>query len=75
MVFKVTRLQLYVEIYTRKDKYEDRYFFKKGISEHKGGQQRYLTSGGRIMAMKDNSRDYNDKKEEEDRKRQYTQRD
>jgi len=75
VVFKVTKLQLYIETYTRKDEYEGRYSFKKGTSEHKRGQQGCSTPEGRIMAMKDNSRDYNDKKEDKDRRRQYTQRD
>jgi len=74
VVFKVTRLQLYIETYTGKDEYEGRYSFKKRTSEHKGRQQRCLTPEGRIMATKDNSRDYNDKKEDKSRRRQYTQR-
>ena len=34
VVSKVARLQLYTEIYTRKDKHEGRYPFKKRSSEH-----------------------------------------
>ena len=75
VVFKVTRLWLYVETYTGKDEYKGRYSFKKGKSEHKGGQQGCSTPEGRIMSMKDNSRDHNDKKKNESRRRQYTQRD
>ena len=75
VVFKVTRLWLYVETYTGKDKYKGRYSFKKGTSEHKERQQGCSTPEGKIMAMKDNSRDHNDKKKDEGRKRQYTQRD
>ena len=75
VVFKVTRLWLYVETYTGKDEYKGRYSFKKGTSEHKGRQQECSTPKGRIMATKDNSRDHNDKKEDKGRRRQYTQRD
>jgi len=43
MVLEVTRLQLYVEAYTGKDKYEGRHPFKKGSSEYKRRQQRCPT--------------------------------
>jgi len=75
VVFKVTRLQLYIETYTGKDEYKGRYSFKKETSEHKEGQQRCSTPKGRVMAMKDNSRGHNDKKKDKGRRRQYTQRD
>ena len=69
MVFKVTRLWLYTETYTRKDKYEGRYSFKERTSEHQREQQGCLTPKEKIMAMKDNSRDHNDKKKDDGRRR------
>ena len=63
LVSKVARLQLYTETYTGKDKHEGRYPFKKRPSEHKRGQQRCSTLKRQTMAMKDNSRDHNDQKE------------
>jgi len=73
VVFKVTRLRLYAKTYTRKDEYKGRYSFKERTSEYQRGQQECSTPEGRIMTMKDNSRNYNDKKEDNGRRKQYTQ--
>ena len=73
VVFKVTRLRFYAEIYTRKDEYKGRHSFKERTSEYQRGQQGCSTPEKRIMAMKDNSRDHNDKKKDNGRRRQYTQ--
>ena len=72
VVFKVTGPQFYTETYTRKDKYKGRHSFKERTSEYQRGQQGCSTPEGRIMATKDNSRDYNDKKEDDSRRKQYT---
>ena len=69
VVPKVARLRFYTETYTRKDKYEGRYPFKKRSSEHQGRQQRCSTLEGQTMAMKDNSRDYNDERKQNKRRR------
>ena len=73
VVFKVTELWLYTETYTMKDKYKGRHSFKERTSEYQRGQQGCSTPEGRIMATKDNSKDYNDKKEDNGRRKQYTQ--
>ena len=75
VVPKVARLRFYAETYTRKDKYEGGHPFKKRSSEHQRRQQRYSTLEGQTMATKDNSRDHNDERKQNKRKRQYTQRD
>ena len=38
MVLEVTRLRLYVEVYTKKDKHKDGHSFKKGLSEYERKQ-------------------------------------
>jgi len=73
VVFKVIELRLYAETYTGKNEYKDRHSFKERTSEYQRGQQGCSTSEERIIAMKDNSRDYNDKKEDNSRRKQYTQ--
>ena len=73
VVLKVTGLWLYTETYTGKDEYKGRYSFKERTSEHQRKQQECSTPEKRIMAMKDNSRDHNDKKKDNGRRRQYTQ--
>ena len=45
----------------------------KGIGRHQGRQQGCPTIEGRIMAMKNNSRDYNDQKKSNSRGRQHTE--
>ena len=65
MVLEVARLQLYIETYTRKDKHEGRHSFKKGSSEHERRQQRCPTTKGTIMDKKNNSGNYNAKKEDD----------
>jgi len=67
MVLEVTRLQLYIEAYTGKDKYKGRHSFKKGSSKYKKKQQRYPTIKGIIMDKKNNSGNYNAKKEDNSR--------
>jgi len=63
MILEVTRLQLYIEAYTRKDEYKNRHPFKKGSSEYKGRQQRYPIVKGTIMDKENDSRSYDVKKE------------
>jgi len=65
MVLEVTRLQLYVEVYTEKDKYEGRYPFKKRSSEYERRQQRCPTTKGTIIGKENNSGNYNAKKEDD----------
>jgi len=69
VVFKVTGLWLYAETYTGKDKYKDIHSFKERTSEYQRGQQGCSTPEGRITAMKDNSRDYNNKKKNDSRRK------
>ena len=69
MVFKVTGLQFYTETYIGKYKYKGRHSFKERTSEYQRGQQGCSTLQGRIMVTKDNSRDYNDKKEDDSRRK------
>ena len=71
MVPKVARLWFYIEIYTRKDKYESRHPFKERTSKYKRRQQRCSTPEGRTMTTKDNSGNYNDKKKNKDRRKQH----
>ena len=73
MVFEITRLQFHTEIYTGEDKYKSRHLIKEGASRHKERQQGCSVIKGRIMATKDNSRDHNDQKKNNSRRKQYTQ--
>ena len=61
MVFEITRLQFHTETYTGKDEYKSRHPIKEGASEHQRRQQGCPVIKRGIMAMKDNSRDHNDK--------------
>ena len=45
----------------------------EGASRHQGRQQGCPTIKRRIMAMKNNSRDHNDQKGNNSRRKQYTQ--
>ena len=45
----------------------------KGAGRHQGRQQGCPTIEGRIMAMKDNGRDYNDQKKSNSRGKQHTE--
>ena len=67
MVLEVTRLRLYIEAYTEKDKHKGRHSFKKGLSEYKKRQQRYPTTKETIMDKKNDSGNYNAKKEDNSR--------
>ena len=67
MVLEVTRLQLYIEIYTRKDKQESKHHIRKGLSEYKRRQQRCPTTKETIMDKKNNSGNYDAKKEDDSR--------
>jgi len=60
MVFEITRLRLHIEVHTGEDKHKSRHFITKGVGRHQGRQQGCPTIEGRIMATKDNGRDYND---------------
>ena len=73
VVFKVIGLWFYAKTYTRKDEYKDKHSFKERISEYQRGQQGCSTPKERILAMKDNSKNHNDKKEDDSRRKQYTQ--
>ena len=59
MVFEITRLRLHIEAHTGEDKHESRHLITKEAGRHQGRQQGCPTIEGRIMAMKNNSRDYN----------------
>ena len=65
MVLEVTRLQLYVEAYTGKDKYEGRHPFKKESSEYKRRQQRCPTTKGTIIGKENDSGNHNAKKKDD----------
>jgi len=67
MVFEITRLRLYIEAHTGEDKHENRYLIMKGAGRYQGRQQGCPIIEGRIMVMKDNSRDYNDQKKSNSR--------
>ena len=56
MVFEAIRLQFHLMTYTRKDEHKSRYFVKKRSSKYKRRQQRCLTTQGRTMDKKNNSR-------------------
>ena len=73
MVLEVTRLQLYIEIYTRKDKHESKHPIKKELSEYKRRQQRCLITKGTIMDKKNDSRNYNVRKKDNSRQVRYNQ--
>ena len=67
MVLEVTRLRLYVEIYTKKDKLKGRHPIKKESSEYKRRQQRCPIIKGTIMNKENNSRNYNVRKKDDSR--------
>ena len=75
MVLEVTRLQLYIETYTRKDKLKDRHPIKKESSEYKRKQQRCPITKGTIMNKKNNSRNYDVRKKDNSRQVRYNQED
>ena len=62
MVLEVTRLRLYVEAYTRKDRHEGRHPIKKGSSKYKRRQQRCSITKEIIMDKDNNSRNYDARK-------------
>jgi len=65
MVLEVTRLQLYIEAYTRKDKHKDGHLIKKRSSEYKRRQQKCPITQGTIMDKENDSRNYNARKEDD----------
>ena len=67
MVLEVTRLRLYVEAYTGKDKHEGRHPFKKGSSEYERKQQRCPITKGTIMDNENDSRNYDARKKDDSR--------
>ena len=69
MVFKITRLQFHTEIYTGEDEYKSGHLIKEGASRHQGRQQGCPVTKRRIIAMKDNSRDYNNQKKNDSRRK------
>jgi len=64
MILEITGLQFYVETYTGKDTYKGRHPVKKRSSEYKRRQQRCPIAQGTIMDKKNNSRNYNTRKED-----------
>ena len=68
MVLEVTRLRLYIEVYTGKDKHEGKHPFKKGSSEYERRQQRCSTTKEKIMVKENNSGNYNAKKEDDSKR-------
>jgi len=59
--------------YSRENKHQGRYSFEKRSSQYEGRQQECSTFKGRTMVKKNDSQDYNDKKEDDSRRKQYTQ--
>ena len=64
MVLEVIRLQLYIEVYIRKDKHKSRYSIKKGLSECERRQQRCLITKEIIMDKENDSGNYDARKED-----------
>ena len=75
MVFEIIRLQLHIEVHTRENKHESGHLITKGAGRHQGRQQGCPTIKGRIVAMKNNSRDYNDQEKNNSRGKQHTEED
>ena len=75
MVLEVTRLWLYIEVYTGKDKHKGEHPFKKESSEYKRRQQRCPTTKETIMDKKNNSGNYDAKKEDDSRWVRHSQED
>ena len=75
MVLEVTRLRLYVEAYTGKDKHKGRHPFKKESSEYKKRQQRCPITKGTIMDKENNSGNYDARKEDNSRQVRHNQED
>ena len=73
MVFEITRLRLHIEAHTGEDKHKSGHLITKRAGRHQGRQQGYPTIEGRIMAMKDNGRDYNDQKKSNSRGKRHTE--
>jgi len=73
IVLEVTRLQLYVEAYTRKNKHKGRHPIKKGSSEYERRQQKCPITKGTIMDKENNSRNYDAKKEDDSRQVRHNQ--
>ena len=72
IVFEITRLWFHIKAYTGKDEYESRYLIMEGVSRHQGRQQGCPVIERRIMATKNNSRNYNDQKENYNGGKWYT---
>ena len=75
MILEVTRLRLYIEAYTRKDKYKDRHPFKKESSKYERRQQRYPITKGTIMDKENDSRNYDARKKDDNRQVRHNQED
>ena len=73
MVFEITRLRLHTEAHTGEDKHESGHLITKGTGRHQGRQQGCPTIEGRIMATKNNGRDYNDQKKSNSREKRNTE--
>ena len=71
MIFEITRLRLHIT-HTREDKHESGHLIMKKAGRHQGRQQGCPTIEGRIMATKDNGRNYNDQKKSNSRGKQHT---
>jgi len=75
MVLEVTRLRLYVEAYTGKDKHKGGHPFKKESSEYERRQQRCPITKGTIMNKENDSGNYNARKEDDSRRVRHNQED
>ena len=75
MIFEITRLWLHAKTYTREDKHESGHLITKEASRHQRRQQGCPTIEGRIIATKDNGRDYNDQEENNSRGKRNTEED
>jgi len=65
MVLEVARLQLYIEIYTGKDKHKGRYPIKKGSSEYKRRQQGHPITKETIIDKENDSGNYDARKKDD----------
>ena len=67
IVLEVIRLRLYIEVYTRKDKYKGGQPIKKESSEYERRQQRCPITKETIMNKENDSGNYDAKKKDDSR--------
>ena len=75
IVLEVTRLWLYVEAYTGKDKHKGGHPFKKESSEYERKQQRCLITKETIIDKENDSENYDARKEDNSRQVRHNQED